>query len=257
MTLKLSKVARGPHLPTLVASSLSREITQGRLQPGDQLPTEQVLAATFGVSRNVVREAVARLRSEGRVWSQQGRGAFVSEAPQTTVLKIERDESQPGEAFAALFQFRGVLEVQGAALAARLRTEADLDLMRAALASMVGSPYGSTVWLDGDVAFHQAIAGATHNVYVVQVMSFVSNRVRESILAAGNEDHSDAMAQVTEHEHRCILDAIADSDETAARRTMQDHLAGAALRVGLPPAQTADRSPTPPVRSVRRVQRSA
>jgi hypothetical protein len=41
MTLKLDKVNRGPHLSTLVASSISREIAQGRLKPGDQLPTEQ------------------------------------------------------------------------------------------------------------------------------------------------------------------------------------------------------------------------
>ena len=89
MTLKLDKVNRGPHLSTLVASSISREIVQGRLKPGDQLPTEQQLAQTFGVSRNVVREAIARLRSEGRIWSQQGRGAFVADQPNATVLTID------------------------------------------------------------------------------------------------------------------------------------------------------------------------
>ena len=50
MGLKLGKVNRGPHLPALVASSISREIAQGRLLSGDRLPTEQALAATFGVS---------------------------------------------------------------------------------------------------------------------------------------------------------------------------------------------------------------
>ena len=94
MTLKLDKVNRGPHLSTLVASSISREIAQGRLKPGDQLPTEQALATTFGVSRNVVREAIARLRSEGRIWSQQGRGAFVVEASNATVLTIDYEALQ-------------------------------------------------------------------------------------------------------------------------------------------------------------------
>ena len=51
------------------------------VESGRQLPTEQALATTFGVSRNVVREAIASLRSEGRVWSQQGRGAFVADRP--------------------------------------------------------------------------------------------------------------------------------------------------------------------------------
>ena len=103
MMLKLDKVNRGPHLSTLVASSISREIAEGRLKSGDQLPTEQALASTFGVSRNVVREAIARLRSEGRIWSQQGRGAFVADVQNSPVLTIDYDVSQRGEAFKSLF----------------------------------------------------------------------------------------------------------------------------------------------------------
>ncbi len=243
MTLKLGKVNRGPHLPTLVASSLTREIAQGRLKPGDQLPTEQALASTFGVSRNVVREAIARLRSEGRVWSQQGRGAFVSESATASVLKIEHDESQPVDAFIALFQFRSILEVQGTSLAARLRTDADLERMHEAVEAMARAIYGSVAWVNGDVEFHQAIAGATHNTYVMQVVGFVSERVRESILAVG-EHRSDDMAQVTEREHRRILAAIEVRDEVAARQAMQAHLAGAAKRVGLLPEwERADAQP--------------
>ena len=243
MTLKLGKVNRGPHLPTLVASSLTREIAQGRLKPGDQLPTEQALATTFGVSRNVVREAIARLRSEGRVWSQQGRGAFVSESTAASVLKIEHDESHAVDAFIALFQFRSILEVQGASLAARLRTDADLERMHDAVEAMATAIYGSVAWLNGDVEFHQAIAGATHNTYVMQVVGFVSERLRESILAVG-EHRSDDMAQVTEREHRRIIATIEAQDEGAARQAMQAHLAGAAKRVGLLPEwERADAQP--------------
>ena len=258
MTLKLGKVNRGPHLPTLVASSLTREIAQGRLKPGDQLPTEQALATTFGVSRNVVREAIARLRSEGRVWSQQGRGAFVSESTAASVLKIEHDESHAVDAFIALFQFRSILEVQGASLAARLRTDADLERMHDAVEAMATAIYGSVAWLNGDVEFHQAIAGATHNTYVMQVVGFVSERLRESILAVG-EHRSDDMAQVTEREHRRIIATIEAQDEGAARQAMQAHLAGAAKRVGLLPEwERADAQPkkaasAAPLASLKRV----
>ncbi len=259
MTLKLGKVSRGPHLPTLVASSLTREIAQGRLKPGDQLPTEQALASTFGVSRNVVREAIARLRFEGRVWSQQGRGAFVSDSAPASVLKIEHDDNQPKDTFVALFQFRSIIEVQGAALAARLRTEADLGRMRDAVDTMAGAIYGSVAWLNGDVEFHQTIAAATHNPYLVQVVGFVSERVRESILMVG-EHRSDDMAVATEREHRLILAAIEAQDEARAQQTMQAHLAGAATRVGLfPEWERADAQPkgTAPVKSAVALKRSA
>lgn len=232
MVLTLGRLDRGPHLPTLVASSITREIAQGRLKPGDQLPTEQSLAETFGVSRNVVREAIARLRVEGRVWSRQGRGAFVSATPQTNLLTIEHDDAQPEDVFAALFQFRGILEVQGAALAAQLRTADDLERIREAVEAMAAAPYGSIQWLNGDLAFHHAIASATHNTYFVQVLAFVAEKVRESILAAGGRSHSDDMAQATEREHRAILAAIETHDEAAARNAMKDHLTGAASRVG-------------------------
>ena len=57
---------------------LSGEILSGRLAPGAQLPTEQELIAASGVSRTVVREAIAALRAEGLVVTRQGAGAFCS-----------------------------------------------------------------------------------------------------------------------------------------------------------------------------------
>ncbi|TCL71251.1 FadR/GntR family transcriptional regulator [Rhizobium sp. BK251] len=234
MTLKLDKVNRGPHLSTLVASSISREIAQGRLKPGDQLPTEQALAQTFGVSRNVVREAIARLRSEGRIWSQQGRGAFVADVPNSTVLTIDNDTLLQVDAFQSLFELRGILEVQAAGIAAERRSIEDLEAMRSALAVMREAPYGSVNWLKADVEFHRTIAAATRNIYMVQFLLFVSERVRESILAAGNRQGSDDMASITLGEHDRILAAVEAGNAEAARAAMLQHLAGAAHRVGLP-----------------------
>lgn len=234
MNLKLDRVSRGPHLSTVVASSLSREIAEGRLKVGDQLPTEHELALTFGVSRTVVREAIARLRSEGRVWSQQGRGAFVADAATSTVLTINHDAMHEEGAFQNLFELRGILEVQVAGLAARRRTEADLAAMRAALATMAAAPYGSLAWLETDLEFHRTVALATRNSTVAQVLSFVSGRVRDSILASGNHRRSDDLASVTLGEHQGILDAVAAGEAQAAEEAMRAHLAGAAARLNLP-----------------------
>jgi GntR family transcriptional repressor for pyruvate dehydrogenase complex len=234
MSLKLDKVNRAPHLSTLVASSITREIAQGRLRPGDQLPTEQALATTFGVSRNVVREAIARLRSEGRVWSQQGRGAFVADASNATVLTIDYESLQRADTFRSLFELRGILEVQAAGLAAQRRVDEDLAAMEAALAAMRTVPYGSVAWLKSDIEFHRAVAEATRNPYMGQFLVFVSERVRETILAAGNQKRSDEMAQITMGEHERIRAAIAAGDVAGACAAMQAHLAGAAYRVGLP-----------------------
>ncbi len=242
MALKLSKVNRGPNLPALVASSISREIAQGRLRPGDRLPTEHALATTFGVSRNVVREAIAKLRSEGRVWSQQGRGAFVADTANPTVLSIDHDALQKGDAFASLFELRRILEVHAAALAARHRSTDDLLRMQDALATMTASPYGSVQWLKKDLEFHISIARATGNAYIVQFIGFVSEKVRDSILVAGGSHASDEMARATLVEHEMILVAVKAGDPDAAQDAMRAHLDNAAARAG---AHANSRDATP------------
>src|SRR5690348_6295059 len=60
-----------------VGESLRRAIASGRYRPGDKLPSEVELTEAHGVSRTVIREAVAALRSDGLVEVRQGAGIFV------------------------------------------------------------------------------------------------------------------------------------------------------------------------------------
>ncbi|MDR3373366.1 MAG: FadR/GntR family transcriptional regulator [Ancalomicrobiaceae bacterium] len=233
MMLKLDKVSRGPHLPTLVATSIAREIAQGRLKPGDQLPSEQTLAQTFAVSRNVVREAIARLRSEGRIWSQQGRGAFVAEMPTANSITIDNEALQQAEALANLFELRGILEGEAAALAAVRRTPDEMSAIRDSIVRMVAEPDGSVAQMRTDLEFHRMIAAATHNAYLIEFLVFVSARVGESIQLAGSWHRSEDMTTATMTEHERIAVALEAGDPQAARSAMRAHLAGAAQRVGL------------------------
>ncbi len=62
-----------------LASRLEDDIAGGRLEANDRLPTEAVLAETFGVNRHTVRRAIAALAEQGLVRVEQGRGAFVED----------------------------------------------------------------------------------------------------------------------------------------------------------------------------------
>ncbi len=59
--------------------SLRRDISEGRVKTGDKMPTEQALAARFGVNRHTIRRALAELSAEGAIWVRRGSGAYVSE----------------------------------------------------------------------------------------------------------------------------------------------------------------------------------
>ena len=165
------------------------------------------------------------------------------------MLTIDYEALHRADSFRSLFELRGILEVQAAALAAKRRSDADLAAMSEALAGMRAAPYGSVAWLRSDLEFHRSVAEATRNTYMGQFLVFVSERVRESILAAGNQQKSDDMARITLGEHERILVAIRAKDVEAAQAAMRDHLAGAAVRVGL---HAGDAEPEVPPRPIRR-----
>jgi DNA-binding GntR family transcriptional regulator len=60
-----------------VADALRAEIRRGRIAPGSQLPSYEALMKRYGVSITVVRSAVRELKTEGLVYTHQGKGAFV------------------------------------------------------------------------------------------------------------------------------------------------------------------------------------
>lgn len=66
---------------TYVCEALARDITDGPLGPGDQLPTESELVRRFGAGRHTIRRAVAKLARDGFVSIEQGRGTFVQPRP--------------------------------------------------------------------------------------------------------------------------------------------------------------------------------
>ena len=64
-----------------IATSLTEDISQGRYQPGDKIPTEAQLSARFGVNRHTVRHALSAMQEQGLILSRRGAGVFVTQTP--------------------------------------------------------------------------------------------------------------------------------------------------------------------------------
>ena len=121
-------------LSTVVFEGLLDQIRSGRLGPGAQLPTEADLCDSFAVSRTVVREAVARLRSEGLVIPRQGKGVFVSEAPLGSFSIPDQDLDALPQTL-ALLELRLGVEVESAGLCALRCTRDEAQAIRAEMAA--------------------------------------------------------------------------------------------------------------------------
>ena len=153
--LSLNTVARKRNLVSDLAEAISREIAEGRLQAGDRLPTEAELAAAAGVSRTVVREAVAALKAAKLVQTRQGAGAFVLPPPPKSDFFASLSSGEVDDILAML-ELRLAVEVEAASLAAVRRTDEEMAALDRALENIVrGEDYG----IAADLEFHRILAG--------------------------------------------------------------------------------------------------
>lgn len=233
MTADFGQLKRSEHLPARIAAQIGKEIAEGRVVPGDRLPTEHILAKTFGVSRSVVREAIAQLRNEGLVETRQGIGAFVTETRGRASIRIAQTALHDRESFRSLFQLRMSLEIEAAGLAAVHHDADDLQKLDEALALMTGAEKWTDEGIVADLAFHRALAAATHNEYFPLFIGFIAERISLAINAARAAAILEEIVETTIAEHVAVRDAVASRDPVKARLAMRHHLIGAAERVDL------------------------
>src|SRR3546814_2482151 len=90
-----------------------------------RLPSEKELAASFQVSRPIVREALSRLRSDGILVSRHGSGSYIQHQPNRALFDVAPTGSIAG--LMRTFEFRLALECEAAALAAMRRAIQDVS----------------------------------------------------------------------------------------------------------------------------------
>jgi GntR family transcriptional repressor for pyruvate dehydrogenase complex len=227
-------IDRAPQLPSRVAYLLGAAIAEGRWKAGERLPTEQALADAYGVSRNVVREAISRLRADGVVQSRQGVGAFVMRGQPAAPLRFDREMLADPMTLQSLFELRAILEIQSAGLAAERHGPNELAAISSALNRMVSEVDDPTGGVEADLDFHRAVAGAAKNPYIAKVISFLSDQISETILAARVRPGISAsdIIRITIEEHTAIRDAVSTKSAESARDAMASHIRNAASRMG-------------------------
>lgn len=223
---------RRQRLAQVVIDTLRDRILSGDLTEGAQLPTEIQLETEFGVSRTVVREAIAELRAGGLVMPLQGKGVFVAnqELGRQQASLTPREIRNIPETL-ELLEFRIAVEVEAAAIAAYRCSPHQEEAIRAANQQMITDIKSGNPTVDADFAFHLAIARSTDNRYYIESISRFGVRSipRSQFPTLPDTRDVDYLMGVTE-EHDRIIEAIADQDPDAARVAMRDHLVNSQKR---------------------------
>jgi GntR family transcriptional regulator, transcriptional repressor for pyruvate dehydrogenase complex len=214
------QVVQSEKLSERISRQLLETIIAGHYPPGELLPPERELAATFKVSRVAVREALSSLAAKGILSVRQGRGAEVNSSDQWNTLDPEVLMLLHGDKiFGQLVQMRLIFEPELAALAAENICDEELETLR----KLADLPDSDTVeqHVERDTAFHLAIARATHNPVLLVVLGSTSEILRESrrrtFTAAGEMPRARRW-------HQDIYAAIAAHDPQAARQAMTGHI---------------------------------
>lgn len=211
------------------------ELVQNRaIQPGERLPAERQLAQELGVSRPSLREAIQKLVSQGVLTSRRGDGTYVQSLDAAEWLQPAFEpltpllDADPQYRYDVI-EARRTLEGGTAWYAAQRATPADLEKIRRGLAIMeqYQSEGNAPMAARADAQFHLAIAEASHNLVLVQVMHSIFSLVLSTVERDRHSmfsPHFTGAADALNTQHRALVDAIAARDAHAAKHLMHDHL---------------------------------
>jgi GntR family transcriptional regulator, transcriptional repressor for pyruvate dehydrogenase complex len=220
-----ARVAVPSRLADAVTEAIAAAVFDGRLAPGDPLPSEGEIAREFGVSKPIAREALRQLSGAGLVHTQQGKVARVK------ALSGEPLERFYGFAVRSSLQrlreaneMRLVVETGIARLAARRRHPDGLKAMEKAVADMERALRNPDSFTASDIAFHHGLALATGNTMIrVQMEGLRSVQREVSELFSRRSNRTDADWMATVERHRAIYEAIRAGDEEEAEARIVNH----------------------------------
>jgi len=212
-------------------------IVSDQLGAGDTLPSSTDLAAEFGVSRTIVREAMKSLQAKGLIEIANGKRARVQPITNTVLVDFFDRFAQPHkEAVIELLELRKGIEVQGAVLAAQRRTEEDLEEIWAhvrAMDSNIGDPEAFT---DIDVQLHLAIVAASKNRMLFHLVDSIREVMRDTMTEGLVRHTAPADWQNIQASHVSLVTFIDQGDASGAGACMATHFDEAihGIRAGEP-----------------------
>ena len=225
------KPLRKRRLADEIYAQILLQLSTGRYEVGERLPTEHEMATMFDVSRPVVREALQFLQNDGLIDTRRGSGTFVLRLPPREMARYTDDVRLAQ--YMRAYEVRQCLETEAARLAALRVTRASLKRLHNALDAMVATMSTGTGIQEADFQFHLEIARASENdLFEKQLMLLKPDmmgmmNVAADLTRGGTDQRKGTVIQ----EHRNILQAIEIGDGELAKLFMHYHLVSVRYRV--------------------------
>lgn len=216
-------MSNAPDPVYMLKECLLANLRNGQWGAGERIPAERHLGASYGVGRSTVRRVLREMKELGLVEQTVGSGTFVARDYRNRLPPVHNGNAlniSPAE----LMEARLLLEPVLIDLVVRSGTAADFAAMEECCrqGELAATPEQFEYW---DGAFHQRLAQATHNNFVISLFELVA-RVREcgewGMLKKRSMTRDRRIAY--QGEHRALVKALRDRDAAAARQLLVAHL---------------------------------
>lgn len=220
-----SAVADGTQAHEKIVVQIKDAIFEGRLKPGERLPSERELADIFRTSRVTVRSAILTLRNNGIVTVRKGTGGgtfIAQDLDEGEITDLLRDIIKwKNIGIRDVLEVRGILEPHIAYLAAVDPSPEQIRHIWESIEELEESFVSKSTFQSHDENFHKALADAANNpllsvfqASIVELLFTFISRIRWSEQDKRN---------ITFH-HRKIADEVERKDPRGARRAMVEHI---------------------------------
>ena len=208
-----------------IVRQIQATFAEGKLAPGDRLPSEKELSEQFGLSRTTVRDALRVLESQGLVVIKVGAGGgtFVANpSSQPVTQALTNMLLLHGITTAELVEARLAIEISIVNYAAERATPEDLQKMNQAIEhARAGHAAGEVRFTPHSIDFHVALAQAAKS----RALLFTVNAFRTPFYETLDRLlPDDEMALRAIKDHQELLDAIVARDASRARQVMRAHI---------------------------------
>ncbi|HHY99715.1 MAG TPA: FadR/GntR family transcriptional regulator [Sedimentibacter sp.] len=206
----------------MIIDQIIEQLVLGSYKPGDQLPSERVLASNFGVSRASVREAMRALASMGLVEIRPGKGTFLVQ----NACPVYREELSSKflikkRELRDTIEARKVIEVELAKLAAIRGSEEDIDKLKSILMNMRLKIKSRKSFVKDDFNFHLTIAKMAGNSILYETILSIRQLLKMNHIKVVKIKNMDDISYAG---HQEIYEAIRDKDPEKAGDVMRKHL---------------------------------
>jgi GntR family transcriptional repressor for pyruvate dehydrogenase complex len=212
------KQLKSERLSERVANQIIKLIETGELKPGDKLPAEDIFAEKLGVSRGILREALALLQFQGLISRKPKDGTYIRELPQHEYINESIVSSLKDATYRELIEIRESLEQRIVELAIERASNEEIEIIQDYLNRIV---IDENSYQTADHNFHLKVAELSKNVLLINFIDSYYGLIEE--FGQRSNRNKERRLEVIE-EHKTIINSIMKRDIEAARAAVAHHL---------------------------------